>query len=247
MIKNILLVGIIVCIVCSCHSRVRVSNNRVESDSLHVMADIPTFPSCYEDVIDSLDVISKNGDLIRCVKYNVNNPFQYINKIKGYPELDTIVGDFNGDGTQEKLYCDTVRDLDNELAIVINCSDPSIESLHFDYCSTSMLKNEGDLSGDGKDNLGVLPSGFGACRSYYVFKYEDVKWKLIWHPIPNTLNMRNAGIVLIEKDTSIIGNTIVRFSIEGASKFTSGSNIPDKYFHHTSCSSSDVIEMSIEL
>jgi hypothetical protein len=220
--------------------------------------------STVEDSL-SITILSTDGELIKNLKYgrsDINGqsiePSEYLNYIKGYPLEDTIVGDFNGDGDQEKAW---FKDMGMEgyedcqqngtkksCEGTILFSDKTIKPLKFDYCPLITFKNEGDLYGDGKDVIGVLPGWFNsACREYSIYTLSNGGWKLACPSIGNTLNMREAGIVLIEKDLTKKGWVVVRESIDSYVSDKAATKIPEKYTIGNSCQWSNVVERRIKL
>jgi len=218
---------------------------------------------------DSLSIafLSTEGKLIKKFKYKYielnakrhsNEPTDYINYIKGYPLADTIVGDFNGDGKTEKAWFKDIgikafedcqqNSTKKSCEGTILFSDKTIKPLKIDYCPMYIFKNEGDLYGDGKDEIGVLPGWFSsACRQYSVFTLKKGKWKLACSPIGNTMNMREAGIVLIEKDLTKKGWVVVRESVDAYINRIPKHKIPEEYTRFSCCQGSNVVEEIIKL
>lgn len=195
----------------------------------------------------------------------------YVNTIKGYTQADTIVGDFNGDGRKEKAWfkykrnerhynidrssitqeeLDKIPDSlyveldDNDLIF----SDKSIKPLNIKYIKYDwVLKNEGDLNDDGKDEIGILPGwGTSSCRNYKVYTYKKNRWKTICN-IGSTWNMRAKGIVVIEKYKEKKGYALIRESLENYLCKHPHHIIPDEFTYGSSCSNSNVMEYSIKL
>lgn len=217
--------------------------------------------------IASIPIMSTEGKLIRNFKYkytelNINSDSnevdEYINYIKGYPKADTIEGDFNGDGITEKAWfkekgrkafedCQKNRSKESCEGIIL-FSDKTIEPLKIDMCPMYTFKNEGDLYGNGKDVIGVLPGWFSSgCRQYSLYTLKKEKWKLACSPISNTLNMREAGIVLVEKDPSKKGWIIIRESVDSYIYRVKNHKIPDDYIAGSYCQWSNVVEQSVKL
>ncbi len=127
-------------------------------------------------------------------------------------------------------------------------SDSSIKPLTIDKCPFFTFKNEGDLYGDGKDVIGVLPGWFtSSCRQYSVFTLSNDGWKLVCPSIGNTLNMREAGIVLVEKDPTKKGWVVIRESVDSYVSDENKTRIPDKYIIGNSCQWSNVVERRMKL
>ena len=217
--------------------------------------------------ITSIAILSTEGKLIKNFKYkyteltinsNANEVDEYLNYIKGYPKGDTIVGDFNGDGNTEKAWfkekgrkafedCQKNRSEESCEGIIL-FSDKTIEPLKIDMCSMYTFKNEGDLYGNGKDIIGVLPGWFSSgCRQYSIYTLKKGKWKLACSTISNTLNMREAGIILVENDPTKKGWVTIRESIYSYVYRVKNHKIPDDYVAGCSCQWSNVVEQSVKL
>jgi len=213
----------------------------------------------------SIAILSTDGELIKDFKYSrfdikgqLIDPSEYLNYIKGYPLGDTIIGDFNGDGNQEKAWFKDTgiqafedcqqNGTKKSCEGIILFSDRSIKPLKIDNCPFYTLKNEGDLYGDGKDLIGVLPGWFtSSCRQYSVFTLSNGRWKLACPSIGNTLNMREAGILLIEKDTTKKGWVVIRESVDSYVSDQNKTTIPEKYIIGSSCQWSNVVERRMKL
>ena len=104
---------------------------------------------------------------------------------------ETISGDFNGDGIKEcaELYYSFSGDggVDDD-PVYSGCyddydiyfSDNSIAPLTRDILqwSASNMTNEGDLDGDGADELGVwIRGGYSSWGTYVIFAYKDSRWR----------------------------------------------------------------------
>lgn len=181
--------------------------------------------------------------------------FKYANYIKGYPISDTIIGDFNGDGVKETGIIKYIEYYDNEGSInleanqcVIEFSVESINPLIIETCTEAIAKNEGDLNEDGKDEIGLLPGWVSSgCRQYQVYTFRTNKWVQISDPIENSYNMREAGIVLIEKDRKK-GFAVIRQSVDSYMFESDPENkIPFKYYQGSCCAWSNAVERTIKL
>lgn len=222
----------------------------------------------------SIFILSEEGELLQEKRYflpvderyeDANEyPYRefvpyYLNTIRGYPDGDTIIGDFNGDGKLEKAWLKSLgmdayykcKDQPN----VKNCmgyvtfSDKSIKELAIEYGQFGTLHNEGDLNGNGKDEIGFIAGGSnGSCRVYEVFTLTNNGWVEACKPISMSLNMREAGIVVIEKDPNQTGNALIRESVDSHISGNVGHKIPGEYYQgKSSCRWSNVVERSVEL
>jgi hypothetical protein len=248
--------------VCSCIQKAEKRNEK--SNELINLNDKSKKSKVEEDSL-SIAILSTDGELIKNLKYSridikgqLIEPTEYLNYIKGYPLEDTIIGDFNGDGNPEKAWfkekgiqafedCQQNRTKKSCEGIIL-FSDRSIKPLKIDNCPFFTFKNERDLYGDGKDVIGVLPGWFtSSCRQYSVFTLSNGGWKLACPSIGNTLNMREAGILLIEKDTTKKGWVVIRESVDSYVSDQNKTTILEKYIIGSSCQWSNVVERRMKL
>lgn len=85
------------------------------------------------------------------------------------------------------------------------------------------------------------------CRQYSVFTFKKGRWKLACSPISNTMNMREAGIILIEKDLTKNGWVVIRESVDSYISRVEKYNIPEEYIRGSCCQWSNVVEQIIKL
>ena len=63
------------------------------------------------------------------------------------------------------------------------------------------IKNEGDLDGDGGDEIGFLYAWTASgCRNYTVFTLKNNKWYILIDGVASSYDMRAMGIIPVEKD-----------------------------------------------
>jgi len=150
---------------------------------------------------------------VGCRNYSTFLFLKYANYIKGFPTIQEITGDFNGDGKIDSLKLhDWINDesIYSVSDVIFSFSDKKIPKLkicsNFDYT----IKNEGDLDGDGADEIGFLYGwGSSSCRIYRVYTLKNNRWKIMAE-IESTLDMRIAGILPIEKDPNNASVLLVR-------------------------------------
>jgi len=129
----------------------------------------------------------------------------YVNYIKGFPTDPTITGDFNGDGRRDSLMIDNFEQLlpkyDKIDGFSFAFSDNTIPKLEVCGNLNYTIKNEGDLDGDGGDEIGFLYGwDTSACRTYNVFTLKNNKWYRLIEEVGLTYDVRATGIVPVEKD-----------------------------------------------
>ncbi len=199
----------------------------------------------------SIAIFSKDYKLLKEVKYHKDsNRFIYESYIRGYPKSDTLLGDFNGDDQQDTAWFNRSETLkyyvkNDECIGSFDFLNNKINSLELGDCCGGTFKNEGDLDGNGTDEIGVMYSNStSGCRYYYVYTYTNNKWEFFIEAIESSYSMREAGIVLIEKDNQNNGYIIIRNILY----FTKDS-MPLKYIEQGggSCSWSNVIEQRIKV
>jgi hypothetical protein len=192
-------------------------------------------------------IVSSEGKILKKIKckyyLDIDSLQFYSCNIKGYQNLDTIWGDFNGDGKSEYAYHEYI-----EGQTTILFSDKKIPPFKFPidtWCCIS-LNNEGDLNNDGKDEIGLLQeSAASGCEYYNVFTYKNNKLIPVLS-LETTPNMRVAGIKLIEKDIHKKGYVFIRFAL---SFYNDEKNlIPDSLCSgwNAGCSWSNVIELNVK-
>jgi hypothetical protein len=129
-------------------------------------------------------------------------------------------GDFNGDGKKEtltlvppKLNADGTACLDTSCMAYIKFSDTTIAPIKIKSCIGGTPDILGDLNGDGKDEIGLLPDWFSSCwRNYYVFTYKNGEWINAVPPITTHCNQWDAGIKPIVKDSLNKGYVVIHYS-----------------------------------
>jgi len=147
----------------------------------------------------------------------------YRDYIKGFPTDRTITGDFNGDGKKDSLMVENFESLfqkygdypeiEDDFNFVF--SDKTIPKLNVWGGLGYTIKNEGDLNGDGGDEIGFLPcAGASSKKLYYVFTLKNNKWYYLVEYVDLTRDMRATGIVPVEKDLDQDSVILIRSSAE---------------------------------
>lgn len=93
-------------------------------------------------------------------------------------------------------------------AYSITFNDPNIPALPAGCCEM-ILVNEGDLDGDGLDELGYAQAPMNGCVfDYYVYTYKNAKWKPLIEPFLIPTGCDGTSRADMEKRVVKEGNTI---------------------------------------
>jgi hypothetical protein len=189
---------------------------------------------------DSINLIARNGDTLQ----NGKQRFALVN---GY--YFVISGDFDGNGTKETLaehfysssenretskWYDSIDDYDQLVKLIIKkdaysfvmCDTCTIDTLHVapGGCSFGLayLKNEGDLNGDGTDEVSYVVNytDWSELNTWYIMTYKKGSWrKLYTFPI---WEWQLPPLPYLEYAVS--GKEIVPTRLDGISKISDDSN-----------------------
>lgn len=182
-----------------------------------MFVDVSSYWHCLR-YMDSLLIFNfDKGTIKKVAKPRWDSVGYYVNYIKGFPTDRSITGDFNGNGKQDTLMVGNVHYYNNNHYDGINYfyfvfSDETIPKLKIEYSNLDYtIKNEGDLDGDGRDEIGFLYGwGTSGCRSYSVYTLKNNKWKELIEPVFLTMPIRAMGIVPVEKDPEQEGVILIR-------------------------------------
>jgi|GEM_PF-2606380 len=136
----------------------------------------------YLIVVESDGVTDEN-----LLKRNKKKQKQVNTKEELKPE-DGIRGDFDGDGHEEYAWLlpPKTKDMDCEgpCECTITFSNDDISPVTIGNCIGGYPQNEGDLNGDGSDEISLIPHWFTSCwQAMYLFTYQKNKWPHLVSPL----------------------------------------------------------------
>lgn len=109
-------------------------------------------------------------------------------------ERDTIKGDFNGDGKIEYAYSESnpaeyysLDEVDDGKLNNITFSNPTIPAIETEF-QIERLTNEGDLNGDGMDEIGFIKRAVSRVCGYAIYSLSRTQWKKLLHVDYDALN-----------------------------------------------------------
>lgn len=163
---------------------------------------------------------SENSDNIQNSQVNNSPKLDIKDTLIGVDQYaDSVEGDFNGDGKREFMSLEIPKLGEDDMSCVGNCestivfSDKTIPTIKVDNCIFGSLVNEGDLNGNGSDEIGLLPGWFTSCwHTYLVWTFKKGRWIYAVDPISTHCNQWEKGADAIEKDNKREGYVIIRYS-----------------------------------
>lgn len=200
------------------------------------------------DTLQNKAVKSKNK-----INKTIDSIPKNIKPVFGYRFV--ITGDFNGDGKKETITEHFYSKIDNkesnkfydslidysqlvEMTIkkkpysFVTCNDKSINTLHISSAprqlGLSYLKNEGDLNGDGTDEISYVVNwaDWSNCNTWQIMTYKNNRWQElysfeIWDwqlpDLPKTFS--RYGLMGLENKINISNDTINQQIEENFKKF----------------------------
>jgi hypothetical protein len=160
------------------------------------------------------------------------------NRVAGHHEKDTIVGNFTGHGLDSLFVSCNIRSEDNEppfgyAHFYLQSNNKKISTIELDSEYEPKLVWEGDLDGNGTDELGYLPvAGNSQWRTYRVLTLKNGSWyELTNYDLLDTPEyFRGSGCEVIEPGPKP-GYVLIHYGIYptfGAEQFQSSFE-QDKY------------------
>lgn len=149
---------------------------------------------------DSGEFLPAKEDLTAAIPKNIRPVFGY---------RFVVEGDFDGDGKKEKLlehfissldhketnkFYDSLPEFEQLIALTVrkkpvtyvSCSNQNIDTLHItsqgEQLGLSMLRNEGDLDGDGGDEISYVVNwaDLSNINTCYLLTYKNHRWKELY-------------------------------------------------------------------
>jgi hypothetical protein len=122
---------------------------------------------------------------------------------------NSIKGDFNGDGITDDMWLESV---DKTETCKIRFSG-DIPSIIINTCLGGIPVNEGDINGDGADEVGILPVWETSCwKGYFVYTFRDNQWMEALEPIPTHCIQWEKDILPVVRDSTRKGYVFVYYS-----------------------------------
>jgi hypothetical protein len=140
-------------------------------------------------------------------------------------------GDYDGDGrtetvrvTRPKDFGDSSGDLFDEDKMVVTIAFPGSElpKISIKQSVTVYLVNEGDLDGDGADELGVVPGrGYGIWSFYYLYTFKKGQWDQLIYPFRVHFDDVNDDFDFVKKHPELPGSLIITYTAQDENANTS--------------------------
>ncbi|MFM8371816.1 MAG: hypothetical protein ACKOCO_05490 [Bacteroidota bacterium] len=132
-------------------------------------------------------------------------------------------GDYDGDGrtetvrmTRPKDFGDSSGNLFDEDKLVVTIAFPGSElpTISIKESVTVYLVNEGDLDGDGADELGVVPGrGYGIWSWYHLYTFKKGQWSKLIYPFRVHFDDLRDDFDFVKKHPKIAGSLIITHTV----------------------------------
>jgi hypothetical protein len=127
----------------------------------------------------------------------------------GQIPANAVEGDFNGDGIMDFMWLEIVGKTE-ECKIRFSGNIPPVI---VKTCLEGSPVNEGDLNGDGADEVGLLPIWETSCwKGYFVYTFKENQWIEAIEPVPTHCIQWEKNVLPVVKDTARKGYVTVNYS-----------------------------------
>jgi hypothetical protein len=140
-------------------------------------------------------------------------------------------GDYDGDGRTETVRVTSPSDFmdsngnefeESKLVVTIAFPGSELPDISFNESTGAYLVSEGDLDGDGADELGVVPGiGHGFWRSYYVYTFKKGRWRELIRSLPVHYIHLEDGVDFVKKHPELPGSLIITYTAQDKNANTS--------------------------
>ena len=140
-------------------------------------------------------------------------------------------GDYDGDGSTETVRVTNPSDFSDgngnefdgdRLVVTIAFPGSELPDISFNESTGAYLVSEGDLDGDGADELGVVPGrGSGFWRSYHVYTFKKGQWREMIQSLPVHYNHLEDGVDFVKKHPKLPGSLIITHTVQDENANTS--------------------------
>ena len=132
--------------------------------------------------------------------YEKNGMPKYLNRLN-LPEMELpVAGHFTSPNSMDTLDFEmkVSGEYLNDYTLFVKGDEKN--GLNITIASEVHFYDEGDLNGDGINEIGIIP-GYttSACRSYLVYTFKDHRWKLLYE-ISSHLGDRERGIDYVKRE-----------------------------------------------
>ncbi|MDR1592868.1 MAG: hypothetical protein LBS43_00110 [Prevotellaceae bacterium] len=122
---------------------------------------------------------------------------------------NAVEGDFDGDGVTDYMWLEPVGKTE-ECKIRFSGAIPPVI---VETCLGGSPVNEGDLNGDGADEVGLLPVWESSCwKGYFVYTFRENQWIEALEPISTHCIQWEKNILPVVKDSTRKGYVFVNYS-----------------------------------
>jgi hypothetical protein len=188
---------------------------------------ITAIKACHQKSVKTESNHSVNNDNVRTELLIVKADSVNSENIRRDSIRESISGDYNGDGKKETVWLDSPNkkelvewyDYEKEDGKAVSeshlrFSNPQIPSIKIEHCIGGKPVNEGDLNGDGANEIGILPEWYiGNWYFYHVYTLHRGKWIMAVDPIPvYRSDYHESGFDVIKTNPQKPGYVIINYS-----------------------------------